>query len=63
MAQKQNQIQLSWRTLEKLKQEINANPKDHFSYPPELVLANLQCEFLMGLIKENELCEKVENYF
>jgi hypothetical protein len=50
------------RTLEIIKEAINPKPKDEYDYTSGLVIANLECMFNMGHLKEAEFQEKM-SYF
>lgn len=62
LALKQDQMQISKRTIDQLKLEINEHAMNEFDYPPKLVVANLQCQYKIGVIKEKEHNEKLTQF-
>ena len=55
-------MQLCHRTLIAIKEELNPNPRDEFDYPAKVVIANFECEYLMGMIMEGSLNEKMTEF-
>ena len=62
LALKTGQMQMCRRTLDSLKEEVNSDPKNEYDYPARLVISNFECEYLMGVVKEKEIEEKMMEF-
>ncbi len=56
------QLQLCRRTLDALKEEVNKDPRDQYDFPGSLVIANLECEYMMGVLSDKEIIEKMNEF-
>ena len=42
--------------------ETNSDPKNEYDYPTRLVIANFECEYMTGTIRDQDIEEKMKEF-